>query len=135
MRPIHKAKVNKGKIEQYNEDRFDRDVQSYEGKEILISIKEDKSQRTLRQNRYYWKLLEIMEFQSEVGYTQEEWHEIFRQKFLDKKKYLLFEEEYNITASTTKLNTKEFTDYIEKIKRFASTTLQTYLPEPGEVDY
>lgn len=35
--------------------------------------------------------------------------------------------------STTKLNTAQFTDYIERIKRWATMNYNIYLPDPEDV--
>lgn len=42
----------------------------------------------------------------------------------------------NLTTfrSTTESDTLEFTEYIDKIKRFASERLDVYIPNPDEVD-
>ena len=34
--------------------------------------------------------------------------------------------------STTKLNTQEFEEYLETVKRWAATDLQLYIPDPNE---
>lgn len=37
--------------------------------------------------------------------------------------------------STTGLNTKEFEDYLAKVRRFAATDLNIFVPLPGETEF
>ncbi len=74
-----------------------------------------------------WKLIEIIA--REIGYEVEEMHDIFKYKFLQKT----FEDRNgNLIkgiGSTRKLNVKDFTNYINKIKRFCAEELEIKLPE------
>ena len=100
---------------------------------VEVSITKVKNNRTLPQNSYYWKILEIIGY--ELGYDSESMHEIFKNKFLRKEKEILykgkaFKAEKNI--STTKLTTKQFITYIDEIKRFCSIELGMYVPDAGD---
>jgi hypothetical protein len=50
-----------------------------------------------------------------------------------KRRVILKGKEYISIGSTAKLNTAQFTDYIEKIKRFASMELSIIIPESENV--
>lgn len=93
----------------------------------MIKISEYVDTRSIDQNRYYWKLLEIIG--NEIGYEPEEMHEVYKFKFLRKT----FEDKNgNLVKgvmSTTKLNIEEFKEYIEKIKRHVRLSLQITIPE------
>ena len=95
----------------------------------IIKISEYKENRSIDQNKFYWKLLEIIS--AEIGYEPDELHEFYKYKFLQKN----FEDRNgNLVkglASTTKLNVDEFNEYIEKIKRHASS-LKITLPKTFE---
>ena len=69
-------------------------------------------------------------------YDEEDIHAYYKDKFLSKKKHFIMGlEECDIeTASTTKLNTKEFEEYAENIRRHASTILSLSVPEPNEYE-
>ncbi len=93
----------------------------------MIQISNHDENRSLNQNKFYWKLIEIIA--REIGYEVEEMHDIFKYKFLQKT----FEDRNgNLIkgiGSTRKLNVKDFTNYINKIKRFCAEELEIKLPE------
>lgn len=76
-------------------------------------LKPYKRSRSNEQNRYYRSLLSIVE--KETWIPVEETHEKMRMKFLyvpENKTQLAY------CKSTAKLNTSEFSEYIENIKNF-----------------
>jgi hypothetical protein len=89
------------------------------------TIKEYKKDRTSEQNRYYWLLLWIV--QEETGTDKDDIHAMMGQKFL-----LCKEKKIPFVRSTTKLTTKQFSDYIENIKDFFSK-YWIMLPEAKDV--
>ncbi len=125
----------KAKVEQYNLTFLDKELlkthlKQFEGHIVEVSIRKYRSKRTIDQNSYYWKLCEIVG--NELGYDNEDMHEIFKHRFLKREKEIIVNEntiKLEKTISTTKLNTKQFTDYIEKIKRFCASELSIVLPD------
>ena len=92
----------------------------------IIKISEFKPERTIHQNKFYWKLIEIIA--REIGYETEEMHELYKYKYLKKT---VEDKNGNLVkgvGSTAVLNVQEFTEYIEKIKRHA-TELKITLPD------
>ena len=61
-------------------------------------------------------------------------HEVLKSMFL-RTRYQIKGVWVDSTKSTTKLSHKEMNEFIEEVKRFASTTLGLYIPDPNEVDY
>jgi len=103
-------------------------LKSLQDGKYWIEIKENRPSRSHRQNRYYWgTVLKILS--DEIGYTPEEMHQIMAAEFLSYEKY-----GRRFVQSTTQLNTKEFEEYMENIRRFASVEMSVWIPEPGE-DY
>jgi hypothetical protein len=85
--------------------------------------------RSNSQNSYYWGV--VLPLLSEyLGYSCEEMHEICRFKFLRVRR-LIAGEDIEVGSSTTKLNTKEFQDYLENIRRWGAG-LGVNIPEPNE---
>jgi hypothetical protein len=83
-------------------------------KDWKYEIKKVTKKRTIPQNAYYRKLIEIIA--KDVWDEKDYIHESLRMKFLlDRSRKLPF------VKSTTSLNTAEMTDYIENIKNFVST--------------
>jgi hypothetical protein len=85
--------------------------------EWQVIIKEKKSTRSMEQNARLWELYtSIAEY---TGYTKDEVHELMGYKFLREQKEINGEV-FETVKSTTKLNTKEMTDYQDQIVIWAS---------------
>lgn len=107
------------------------DLSSFEGKKVVIEVTEHKRTRSDLQNRYYWGVV-LKYLSDETGHTQEELHEIMKLRFLKPVAMIFNGVAYNIAPSTTKLNTGEFSTFIEQIRDFASAELSCYIPSPDE---
>ena len=85
----------------------------------IYSIKITKHwTRSLQQNSYYWGVvLELIE--ESTGTEKEELHYYFKRKFIDWDEF----------PSSKELNKNEFSEYVEKIKDFASMELWIYIPD------
>lgn len=93
-----------------------------------IEVKEHKKARTNSQNALYWKWLEIMG--DHFGYTKDEMHEELASRFLGMVERTTIGGRNIIEPfSTTKLSTKGFTDYMDKIQMLAVNQGIT-LPQP-----
>jgi hypothetical protein len=131
------GKVLDGAVRFNNRKEFNELIKCYDGKDIVITIKLKKAQRSLSQNAYYWScIIPIIRLAlKDVGYifTKDETHEILRCKFLketiadEKTGEILFE----TLGSTTKLNKVTFGDYIFEIKQWAKEYLNCDIPEPS----
>jgi len=129
----HKAFVKNGKVTFQNREQFDNDVSGNEGKNVYITIREQKNRRSLNLNSYYWAVV-VRLVSVETGYDKEEAHEILKSMFL-RTKYQIKGIWVDGMKSTTKLSNQEMSDYIEEVKRFASSSLGLYIPDPNEVEY
>lgn len=128
----HKVQITNGKIEPLNTERFNKDLELYEGKAVEVSIKKWKDKRTLGQNSLYWKILELIE--NETGNDKDTLHEAFKIMFLDKRRFAIGETELILPGSTTKLDKKEMGQYIDKITAYMSQ--QGYaIPAPDYMDF
>lgn len=105
-------------------------IQSLEGV-WDIEITKHKSSRSLAQNRLYHMWVGIIS--KETGNDHDDLCEIFKMKFLGTEKKIFMGSEIERPKSTTKLNTKEFTNYLDKIETLAMSIGIT-LPHP-EVIY
>lgn len=93
-----------------------------------FSISKYTGKRTIEQNRLYWKILAIVS--DYTGYEKDELHEIFKYKFLKRSKQDENTGEiFEYIKTTTKLKIPEFSDYIDKVKRYCTTNLGCKLPE------
>lgn len=93
----------------------------------FIKISPHFEKRSIAQNKFYWKLIEIIA--NEIGYEVEEMHDVFKYKFLQKT----FEDNNgNLVrgiGSTRKLNVTEFKKYIDKIINYSEQELEINLPK------
>lgn len=92
-----------------------------------LFIKTIRHSRSISQNNYYWGVV-IKIVGDELGYLPEEIHDALRIKFLT-----IHTDKLPTVKSTVKLSTKEFEEYLEKIRRWASEELSICLPLPNEV--
>jgi len=82
-----------------------------------VTVKPYKSIRSLDQNEYYWKL--VTELADYFGLkSKNEMHEVLLYKLLSEEKQIKNLKVMTI-GSTTKLNVKQFNEYLEKVKKFA----------------
>lgn len=82
-----------------------------------VTVKPYKSTRSLDQNEYYWKL--VTELADYFGLkSKDEMHEVLLYRLLSEEKQIKNLKVMTI-GSTTKLNVKQFNEYLEKVKEFA----------------
>lgn len=97
--------------------------------EYVLTIKKDRKGRTDQQNKYYWSC--VVQIPADYfGYTPEEMHETFKYMFLRRE-----EQGKPLTiGSTAKTNTKEFTEYIEKIVMWLASEYNIVIPTPNQIE-
>jgi len=97
-----------------------------------ITVNIHRQIRSVPQNKLYW--LWVNAISSETGNEPEDLHKYFGEKWLPIQEVQTFNHQQILKAtSTTKLNTAEFTDYLNKIQTFASTELGIVLPVPEDL--
>jgi hypothetical protein len=135
MIPIFTGKVNSpndapySTIFYYDSLKLKKYLTPLNGQTVEVIIRKPKTKRSDLQNNYYWGVvLEILS--KELGYDQDELHEILKYKFLKIESTLGME----YIRSTTKLTTGEFEEYLEKIKRWAAEFLGINIPNPNEAE-
>ena len=83
--------------------------------------------KTDKQHRYYWWLMDLVE--EETGINKDIVHEKMKMLYL----YVPWDwKSLPYTRSITKLDTKEMTDYIEKIRNYMAETIQLILPDADQ---
>ncbi|OPY83165.1 MAG: hypothetical protein A4E71_02920 [Smithella sp. PtaU1.Bin162] len=131
MIPIHHGIITGDKLILDNPIRYLDYFKKLSGKRVELTLKEEKSQRSLNQNNYYWGVV-LKVLSEHTGYDPDDMHEICRYMFLKSFKTVgNFDREY--VKSTTELNTAEFEEYLEKIRRWAAVELNCYTPLPNEI--
>ena len=128
---IH-SKVKDGRLVA-NRAALSRSLADYEGKEVIISIRERKNTRSNLQNAYYWAAVVpiVRDAMRDAGHrlTIEEMHLMLRAKFLNEPLHLGDGTFIDQIRSTTSLTKSEFSNYIEDIREWCLEYLNTDIPE------
>ena len=130
---------------------------NFENKPLVVEIRPESRDRSKAQNRLYWKWLH--EIHRKTGNDEDQLHFEFKKKFLigilnrDDKDYADMclaisalkkseSEQYRAIAdgviretSTTRMDTKQFTEYLNLIEAFALKTFGMVLPVPDDLKY
>ena len=115
------------KIRILNRESFDKFLNEFEEGTILELVVKEVENRTQLQNSYYWgqvigspsKEGSLMSNEMFQGYTKQELHEALKEKFEVK--------------STAGMEQEEFTEYINKIIRWAAEFAEIYIKEPEDL--
>ena len=115
------------KIRILNRESLDKFLNNFEEGTMLELIVKEIENRTQLQNSYYWgqvigspsKEGSLMSNEMFQGYTKQELHEALKEKF-DVK-------------STAGMEQEEFTEYINKIIRWAAEFAGMYIKEPEDL--
>jgi len=92
-----------------------------------IDVKPHVKSRSTSQNRLMWMWLNLIS--KETGNDPDDLHNLFKIKFLGTEEKTLYGTKMEIPKSTTKLSTKEFTNYLDRIENLA-TDIGIKLPHP-----
>lgn len=126
--PTFYGLVEKGELKVENKPRFQKYLLSLsrpnKPTKIEIIIKRYRKKRSVQQNRYYWLCLNFIG--NEIGEDAEELHNTFKAMFLTDRTGKI-----PIVRSTTKLNTVQFTEYMDKIARKIAE-IDITLPNPED---
>lgn len=82
---------------------------------LVIEIKRRRPKRKTDQNALYWTWLQVIG--DELGYDRDELHNALRAKFLDRTTGPFG---IPVPVSTTSLTVGEFSEYLNKVERFAA---------------
>lgn len=132
VNPIFTGKIEKGRLILDRPSFYLVSLSKLEGKYVELVLRKKRSKRSDQANRYYWGVVvEILA--GHLGYDKDSLHDALKEKFLSSHE----RDGHGLIriGSTAKLNTSEFNDYIEQIKRWSAEHLQVYVPDPGQIDY
>jgi hypothetical protein len=89
-----------------------------------------KRNRSLQQNNLYWGWIGMIA--QETGNGNEDIHEWLKRRFLAPSFVTVGNETQEIRRSTTKLNTKEMSEYMAQVEAWAASELGIVLPRPED---
>lgn len=125
--PIFFASVKDGKVLFSDKEMLKAHLAGLEGKDIDIIVRPHRKDRTHSQNRWYWGCVVAIPAKH-YGYTGDEMHDAFKVLFLrrdEEGKPLTF-------RSTASLSTLEFTEYVEKCRKWCAEQ-GLFIPDPDSV--
>jgi hypothetical protein len=128
LTPIFEGQVSAGRLSLDKKQQFLAYLQSLDGKRVQVTVEKLKPQRSRGQNAYYWGVV-VKLIADHTGAEPEEIHTALKYHFCPKR----FVGNLVAPASTKRLDTIDFADYTEKVKRWALEELGLRIPEPGEV--
>lgn len=131
MKLIIVGTIKEGIFDPENSMLYDCLLKKYEGKRVSIDIKAYRQQRTIQQNKYYWKVI-IGMLCDHIGYTPEEMHNALKWKFMRKYEDTVLP----TVGSTTELDVYEFfKEFIEKIQRWSAIEFGLNIPDPPQFTF
>lgn len=97
-----------------------------------IELKIDRDKRSNRQNRYFHGV--VLPLLSEhTGFTTDEIKSLLKGMFLTYYKDLPNGLSVELTKGTAELDTKEFEEFMDKVRMFSAQELDVQVPLPNEV--
>ena len=120
-----------------NRAKFDKELTRFAGKQVEIIVQKKRITRSLPLNKYWWGVVIplVQERFEQLGNecSNEDVHEYLKGRYhysewVDEKTG----EVLRLPLSTTRMTNTEFLTLIEKVKEFASTVLDVYIPDPNE---
>ena len=132
MIPTFKAIQKEGVLFIENPVSFKRYISGLKDKPLTVTVKAVRKHRSLDQNSYFHGVV-LPILSQETGYTTDEMKDIVKTLFL-RKTMTVAGQEIEVVLGSSDLNTKQFENFMEDIRRWASTELWCDIPEPNEME-
>lgn len=107
------GRIENGKLVLKNDRYFRGMIAFFTDCPVRVVVERVKKSRSNAQNAYYWGVV-LPEIATHTGHAAEELHEIFKAKYL-KKRRLWRGGEITTVKSTTELSTGEFAEYLSNV--------------------
>jgi hypothetical protein len=100
--------------------------------QYVLTLTRQEKKRTLAENRLFWLWMACIEH--ETGTPKEDCHDYYCSLFL-RRHVTVNGDEKEVTGGTSKLNTVQFTDFLNKIQADAATEFGIKLPDPDDLHF
>lgn len=105
------------------------------GQRWLVTIQQEKTKRSIEQNRRMWACLNEIASQVRVDgrlHRPETWHELYKARFLPCETAWICGQLVSVPESTTGLTVKQFAQYMTQIEAHATQELGVRFTETRE---
>jgi len=124
----HSGMVHNGKFIPAEPSLFKKQFEHFEGKSIYVIVKRELKQRSIKQNKYLWKVPYTMIAEAS-GMTIDEVHVDMCAMHLAER----VGDRIHI-RSTTNLSTTEMSEYFEKLIKFGDDFFGITIPPPKKME-
>jgi hypothetical protein len=124
-----------GPIQLDRPEAFRQHLRSLDGQVVEVIVRPKQSQRSSEQNRYLWYANTIIA--EHLGYDKHE-KDLVHYALLQKCYGVRHDETLDVDVparTSSQLTTKEFSEYMDWLVRYAAMELDIVLPLPGEADF
>lgn len=97
---------------------------------VRVVFERVKRTRSQQQNAYYWGVV-LRSAAQETGHHPDELHEYFKSRFLVAARLTVGDDTRDVPASTTRLTTGQFAEYVDRVVLFLAE-LGCIVPPAGE---
>lgn len=104
-------------------------LQLYENTPVIVTIERKKKNRSKEQMGYLWGVIYPL-ISQHTGHTAEDLHDIFKSRYLKRKKVWRGADMVTI-GTTTELSTNEMSEFIANV-RLEAEELGIVIPEPDQ---
>ena len=97
-----------------------------------LTVKKEVKHRSLNQNKWFWLCMTCIE--KETGTDRNDAHDFMCTKFL-RRKAVINGTEKDVIYGTSKLNTDQFGEFMEKVIAYTGQELGITLPNPEDKNF
>ncbi len=131
MQKIFLGRIENQRLKLQDPDSFKSLIISLDGKEVELTLGKKKDNRTLDQNALLWAINTLIA--NELGWEKEDLHAYLKERFAPKRKITVKGTETIIPKGTSQFTKEEFSEYIERIKRFAAIEMGIVIPDSDQI--
>lgn len=134
MRRRWRGRIVNGLLCMENADEYQAYLSTLEGREVAVVVTRWTRTTSNPQYAYYYGVV-LKLLSDHTGFTRDEMDDILKDMFLYEYATLPSGQLIRKKISKTVVTTKEFAEFIEEVKRWASIELGVVIPDPDEVEY
>ena len=111
-------------------NRIEAYFQTLKNGEYILVAKKENEQRSINQNALMWSWFECLAH--ETGTDRNDFYDFYRELFLSRT-VTINGKETAVSSGTSKLDTKQFTEFLNKIQADAASEFGIKLPTPDDM--